>query len=328
MKTLFKLLPFALLAASAIAQSLPDSSVATSASAPKPRWVSTSVGVNKIPVKWANNHAQWYFNPANIPLPHPEIRQLEALTQDGVLTAMKEAAAQWMQVCNINIEYKGLTNAAPIRGDDVIDGNSVWGFTYLQGMTSGFAAPAIRRTYEQGLPIAGTIVSASIEVNANDRAFEYTALRGVMVHEIGHAIGISHSDMTWAVMAENAFHGSDYDQWLRSDDIGACLVAYGEAPYSKANRVFNWAENTYPVFRNTYKTPFFNDVNSVYGFTTFHNRPSTTVQGDGFIFRHYPQSDSYLGSMDGSIYYMGPDRVLQNVGKVLDFMPAVIAARF
>jgi hypothetical protein len=57
--------------------------------------------------------------------------------------------------------------------------------------------------------------------------------------------------------------------------------------------------------------------------------PSTTLEGQGYVYRYYAVSNSYLGVKDGTtLMYIGPDGYLQEVGPLDDFKATVVAAGF
>lgn len=272
-------------------------------SGPQPRWLSMPGSPN---AKWTDGVYKWYFNPANVP---------PTLTPDAVLASMKAAAAQWTQMCNIDIKYMGVTDVAPgaVASDP---GINVWGFAPVNNNGGGFALSAIFPD--------GHISDADIILNTNTQqsvSWDVLDVQGLMTHEIGHGIGIGHSDVSESIMYAESYHDQFYSQYLRGDDVAACVAKYGESVNSKANRVMNWAEKTYPM-------AFLNLTGFKPGYTELQTSPPTTIKGDGYIYRYYPTSNSYLGAMKGDMYYKGPDGVVQNVGKINDYMVAAASAGF
>jgi hypothetical protein len=51
-------------------------------------------------------------------------------------------------------------------------------------------------------------------------------LKGLLVHEFGHALGLDHSDVAESVMYANPYHDYTYMQTLRTDDIQASTYLY------------------------------------------------------------------------------------------------------
>ena len=115
-----------------------------------------------------------------------------------------------------------------------------------------------------------------------------------MTHEIGHAIGLSHSNQSASVMYANPYHSVNYMRTLRGDDAEGCAALYGAASTADSNRAFNWAEATYPQ----YLSP----------------GPAASGTVSGYYYRYYSGTNSYLGTRDGNAYFMGPDGVIQYMG--------------
>ena len=277
---------------------------------PQPRWASMS-GIKN--AKWVDHTYKWYFNPDNVP---------SYLTVDEVLEAMKAAAAQWMQVSNISIQYMGITSVAPetfvpnTNGGSDYDQVSVWGFKVLGVEIKNVSAYASTAIY-----YSGQMIDADIVLNANRGDWGLASLQSTITHEIGHAIGIAHSEEPSSIMFANPYHSSpDYGQWLRSDDVAAVKALYGVSKDALANQIMNWAENTF-------KGAFLNMEKKRPGYKSY-SRPPATSNGNGFLFRYYPDSKSYLGAMDGYMYYIESGKNPQPVGKVVDFMSAVAESRF
>ena len=274
---------------------------------PQPRWVPIR-GIKG--AKWPNNTYKWHFNPANIPAP---------LTADEVLAALKAAAAQWMQVCNIKIEYMGLTTAIPGAQTTYtpwINGQNIWGFAPIEGTfrnVGGYALPTVMAD--------ARIYAADIVLNSNASLWAALTVQAIATHEIGHAIGLDHSEKPSSMMYATPYHDTVYGQWLHDDDVDGVVALYGETPYTAANRVMNWAENKYPG-------AFLNLAPLVPTYRQQLASPPPTVTGDGFVYRYYQDSRTYLGAMNGDLFYVGVDRVPQNLGKVTDYLPAAKAATF
>ena len=68
----------------------------------------------------------------------------------------------------------------------------------------------------------------------------------VMTHELGHAIGLNHSNLQASVMFANPYNSYEYQRTLRGDYANGCAALYGVSANSESNRALNWAEQTYP----------------------------------------------------------------------------------
>lgn len=245
--------------------------------------------------KWVGNVYRWYFNPANLP---------NNISQDSALNAMKTAAARWEQMCNVTIQYMGVTSV--LGNQNVVyapdDGINVWGFQPLDASINKFSA---------WTPVSsgsdGAIRGADIILNANV-SWTPDGLDGILTHEIGHGIGLGHSDVQSSVMFANPYHDAQYIRTLRGDDAQGCASLYGANPMAMVNRTMNWAESFYS--------------------NLLKSGPAPDGTYNGYLYRYYPQSNNYTGYKDGNAYFMGPDGNIQNLGPLSNYSSQVTAAGF
>ena len=265
----------------------------------QPRWLTMYSQL----VKWPTHVYPWWFNPAQAPAD---------LDVNDVLLAMKTAAARWTQMCNIEFQYMGITNVPPdARLGYLPDGINVWGFSSAYPL-AGFASTAVNTH--------GAITDADILLSAA-LSWDLEQIKSIMTHEIGHALGLGHSDAPSSIMFAMPYHPFDYTSILRGDDAIGCAALYGESVHAMANRTMNWAEVTYPsiLIAHTEPTPYADSIKAT---------PAETVQGHGFIFRYYAHANSYLAVKDGVLYFLGQDNVLHNVGELADLHYIVTASGF
>lgn len=270
----------------------PSNSDATKSS---PQWLSMYNTYGR----WPGATIQWYFNPANVPT---------GLNADQVLSILQKATAKWEGMCGFKFHYMGTTSQGiDIRPTPITnDGKNVWGFDAFEAALAKFAgyAPTQIITYQDGKAV---ILQGDIKFN-KDQYWTPEILEATATHEIGHAIGIGHSDNPQSVMSATPYHAADYMKVLRGDDAVACTALYGEAPTQWTNRILNWAESVYPsILKST---------------------AEVTQVGEGYTYRYYPKANAYAGSKDGRSYFMGADRRLQDLGILRTFTQATIAAGF
>jgi len=243
------------------------------------------LGLNK--QHWLGSRYYWYYNPQNQPA---------GLSTDAVVDVIKRAAARWSGMCNVAFSYVGTTTGRPYAGDDssVVDNRNIIGWDLLTGDSAGAAGVTFSWTSRDAL------IDADIVFNTQmDSPWTLAYLDGVITHELGHAIGIKHSNVQESIMFANPYHDSDYLRALRGDDAKACAVLYGTASTAASDRAFNWAEEAYPA----YLSPRYSDSGYYMG----------------YYYRYYPATRSYLGSKDGVVYYIGPDEIMYSMGTLNDY---------
>jgi hypothetical protein len=247
--------------------------------------------------KWANSVYMWYLNPAYKP---------SQLSQSDVVATMQLATSRWAQMCNIEFRYMGLSDAQPMStvGNDQDRINVLaWG-KFINGM-AGVAGYAATHIVTSGG--VATIVDADLIIN-NEMATDINTLDGILMHELGHAIGIGHSDKQAAIMSAAPYHELTYNRTLRADDIEACTSLYGEASNQQTNRVLNWAESAYPSLLKP---------------------AAPATQGyDGFTYRYYRETGNYAASKNGRAYFMGTDGVIQDLGSLAPYVSQATKAGY
>ncbi len=263
--------------ASAYAQDYRSERMPSNGDRDRPEFV---LGVNN--QKWTAAQVNWYYSPADQPA---------NLSTADVLRAIQVAAARWSGMCNVTFNYLGTTTSAPnMYGDSTtVDQANVFGWGVLQNGDASFSA--LTKTWFVG----SSMIDADIMMNTT-QSWTILAVEAIMTHELGHSIGINHSNVAASVMFANPYHTVNYMRVLRGDDAEACASLYGAATTARSNRVFNWAEATYPQ----YLSP----------------GPAASGTLSGYYYRYYPGTNSYTGSKDGIAYYMSPDGAIHDMGSV------------
>jgi hypothetical protein len=164
-----------------------------------------------------NNVVKWYYNPT--------YEHLTDFSQIEIVRTIKKAMRSWSRVCSIKFRYKGITMK---RLDNLNDGIIVIGFwperkyERKQGDSAGVA----QIVYTSGKGI----IDGYIALNIFNRSDEYAPqnlddLQGIVTHEVGHLIGIGHSNKKESVMyvPEPSY---EYEKTLRRDDKRAARRLY------------------------------------------------------------------------------------------------------
>ena len=124
--------------------------------------------------------------------------------------------AKWSAVCNITFNYQGET--ATSFGNDGV--NVVgWDTTTMTIPTTGITYVAYSGPGPSG-PFTFTDVDIRLNANYNPN------LDATTVHEVGHAIGLDHSNFQGQVMSGGATTYTGFTS-LQSDDIAGCAALYG-----------------------------------------------------------------------------------------------------
>lgn len=253
---------------------------------------------------WQGGQVDWYYNPANQPA---------ALSTDEVVNLFKTAAAKWEGMCKLKFNYRGLTSAAPNLNAtwDTKDGVNVFGWEQLTGTRSIYAGYTVWWYDATGLMVDADMVLNTVNTWTQNNK---TSLEALITHELGHVLGLNHSDINASVMFANPYHSYTYQRTLRGDDAQACAALYGASPNAESNRVFNWAEQTYGQFFAPAVAP-----SASYGI---------------YYYRYYPTTNSYLGSYLDSVsnsartVYLGPDGKLLDVGLLSGYTAQAYTAGF
>ncbi|MEO7255876.1 MAG: matrixin family metalloprotease [Casimicrobium sp.] len=179
---------------------------------------------------WSPKVIHWLYNDANRPA------GLSA-TPSAAVASIQSAMSKWTAACNIQFVYDGATSAGPSLsglnfngGGGTRDGLNViaWGSGgNLSGNTTGI-----------------TFVSASssggpFRLDEGDIAINYAFnpnLDVTLVHEVGHLIGLNHSDVQNAVMSGPPLTSYVSLSALTADDIAGCQNLYGP-PVSTARTI-------------------------------------------------------------------------------------------
>ena len=189
------------------------------------------------PIKWTTNCINFYLNEAGS----------EDVSFNEAQTAVTESFAQWDAVdcTDLQLSYKGITDDDQAGFDrdggnrNIViwrDGDGAWA---AQG--SGHARGVIALTTVTyctqaggGCPYVGAILDADIELNGDQFVFANTDgsrplnrfdIRNTVTHEVGHFLGLDHSNVSQATMFASAPAGERAKFSLHADDIeGICEI--------------------------------------------------------------------------------------------------------
>jgi hypothetical protein len=186
------------------------------------------------PAKWPGPFI-WRYNDSGRP---------GLLSKSDVIAGINAAANQWMNVCGVAIARASnapdtTTPAQTINGTSPSPGENVIGWGDLSIGPGGSAITAgVTFAASFGSALADADVTFSTKWITNT-----TALHRVAVHELGHVIGLSHSNVENTVMSGPASSSNadvpptSYNGLvdLQPDDVQGCLCLYGPGPITSGS---------------------------------------------------------------------------------------------
>lgn len=162
--------------------------------------------------KWETSEIKYYYNHANAPANFTKA-QIEGI--------LKTSMSRWSSVCGIKFTYMGESPAPFVAGKK--DGINVitWGNADgYNGVTYSYW-----KTAKGGQML---LTEADIDM-AISRVRDATSYEAIMNHELGHMVGLNHSDVFESIMFANPYKTIQYMLTLRNDDIMGCQGLYGAA---------------------------------------------------------------------------------------------------
>ena len=165
---------------------------------------------NIVSTGFTGGQIKWHYNDAGRPA---------ALSSAAAMAAIQAGMRQWEAVCNIRFVYQGTTTAAP--GAALANGSN----DNLN--TIGWHDPG--NDYHAGS--GGVYATGSGQLVEGDvwLSSRYAPDPATVVHELGHMMGIAHSDVANVIMSGPPHTEYSYASSLQADDIAACRHLYGAA---------------------------------------------------------------------------------------------------
>ena len=169
---------------------------------------------------WSGRTVRWRYNDANRPA-------ALVASATAAVDRINAAMNKWSAVCNIRFVYDGATTNAPsLATGGGRDGVNVIAWAALTGNTTGV-------TYIGASGLSG----GTLTLDEGDMQINYQfnpVLDATLVHEVGHFIGIQHSNIEGTVMsgpntAPNPSTAYTSLAALQPDDIAGCQSLYGAA---------------------------------------------------------------------------------------------------
>ena len=163
---------------------------------------------------WPGGVVHWAYNPAGQPA---------LQTTDAWVATMADTLAKWQAVCQVQFVYDGLTAQTTVNGSAA---QAV--IHWDASLPSSGAAYSVRTT--EGLQMTGIrLRDYSLELFYTDGYARYLDFfQGMFLHEVGHLLGLGHSDRPGSILYANPYHPErGYMRNLKGDDMAACAAIYG-----------------------------------------------------------------------------------------------------
>lgn len=161
-------------------------------------------------LRWPDRIYRWHYNPAQEP----------AWLQPGEGLRMAQAAANSWAACGVDLRYTGLTDKVP----GTMDGSNVIGWRTDGKAYSAWTSWRARR---DGQAIEADItLFANIFDNYRQRGIDaHLELRKSILHEMGHVLGLGHSNRLGDVMIVKIRTQPEW-QLPSEFDLAACRENY------------------------------------------------------------------------------------------------------
>ena len=176
---------------------------------------------------WSGRVMHWRYNDANRPASI-------VASASAAVARIQAAMSRWSAVCNIQFVYDGTTTRAASLASSTRDGDNVISWSALSGNTtsityvgaSGFTGSAFT------LDEADMVMNSQFNPN----------LDSTLSHEVGHLLGLKHSDQEGSVMSGPNTAPDPSTAYtslavLQADDIAGCRSLYGAPAGSLASPV-------------------------------------------------------------------------------------------
>ncbi len=159
--------------------------------------------------KWSSNVINWRYNDANRPAGLVP-------SSAAALTLLNNAMNQWSAVCNVSFNYQGTSTNGPslALSPQTFDSVNVVGWGPLSSPTTGIT----------GVGGNGTSLSEGDIVLNNQFNPD---LASTILHEVGHFLGLRHSDVSNTLMAGPPLTQYSGVSGLQADDIAGCVSLFG-----------------------------------------------------------------------------------------------------
>jgi hypothetical protein len=184
-------------------------------------WVPSTVSSSLTQTKWAGGSVSYRYNAShgsNI-----------TGTNTDVTNVVLNSFAQWQQVSNTSLTINNLGTTAITQKSSSDGVNAV---LFQDSASQGLIGGALAVTFTSFNASTGTFADADIIFNMSQpfAAGPVTSgrfdLESVLTHEIGHLLGLDHTDVLSATMFQSTPFAVDSQRTLSADDIAGLRATY------------------------------------------------------------------------------------------------------
>lgn len=193
----------------------------------------------------------WWFDPS-YPFDIQNPKKTPQQANEILRLELEKGMRDWESACNIRFEYKG-EKSTPFKDPYNIENATN---AYLANPNQDLYISIYGDPENHRIPFIGRYDSIrTIYISGYDASrllldFPRSSGVGILTHELGHALGLGHSNDEFSVMADHI--PLERGVFLRPDDIAGCQAIYGQpknvSDDVKAENLFNIAEMAYPDF--------------------------------------------------------------------------------
>ncbi len=180
-----------------------------------PLWCAhAAVLVDDTVLPWPGGVVHWAYNP---------VGQSPLQTTDAWVATMAETMARWQAVCRVQFVYDGLTDLTT-SGGSAVQAIVQWDPSQLASGSAQSGGSSL------GVQMTGIrLRDYSTDPFFMDGYANYTDFfQGMFLHELGHLLGLGHSDRPASILYANPYHPErGYMRNLKGDDIAGCAALYG-----------------------------------------------------------------------------------------------------
>ena len=168
---------------------------------------------------WSGHVVHWRYNDANRPA-------ALVASASAAVARIQSAMSKWTSVCNVQFVYDGSTTRSASLATGTRDGLNVIAWSELSGNATGI-------TYAG----ASGFVGSTFTLDEADMVINYQFnpdLDLTFAHEVGHMLGLKHSNQEGAVMSGPNTAPDPSTTYtslgtLQADDVAGCQSLYGAA---------------------------------------------------------------------------------------------------